>query len=250
MNAYMELARFYDRMTRDVDYASFLEFYRKIFRLYAVEPKTVLDLACGTGTLTMLMAEAGYEMIGVDASEDMLMQASGKSYELDPERRPMFLQQKMEELDLYGTVDAAVCSLDGFNYVPQPVLAETLRRLRLFIRPEGLLIFDVNSPEKLMRLDGEAFVDETEDVFCVWRGEYDAKLAALRYGMDLFIRCGKQWKREFEEHVEYVHTVASLQTLLQEAGFTDVCVFGDRVLSAPQTGTERIFVAATNACGK
>ena len=246
MSAYRELAPFYDRLTEDVDHGAFLRFYEEIFDRYGKKPGQVLDLGCGTGTLTFLMAEQGYDMIGVDASEDMLAEAAMKAYAMEPEERPLFLCQRMEELDLYGTVEAAVSCLDGFNYVPQEDLAETFRRLRLFIEPGGLLIFDVNTPYKLRSLDGQAFVDETEDVFCVWRAELDEEKEALRYGMDIFSRAGKRWERDFEEHIEYIHTVDSLKELLRNAEFTDITVFADRRLQEPAETELRIFIAAVN----
>lgn len=246
MSAYKELAPFYDRLTEDVDHGAFLRFYEEIFARYGMKPRQVLDLGCGTGTLTFLMAEQGYDMIGVDASEDMLAEAAMKAYSMEPDVRPLFLLQRMEELDLYGTVEAAVSCLDGFNYVPKDDLQEVFRRLRLFIEPGGILIFDVNTPYKLQSLDGQAFVDETEDVFCVWRAELDEEEEALRYGMDIFSRRGKRWERDFEEHIEYIHTVESLKAMLEAAQFKDIAVFADRKLQDPEEKELRIFVAAIN----
>ncbi len=246
MSAYKELAPFYDRLTEDVDHGAFLHFYEEVFKKYGCSPKSVLDLGCGTGSLTCLMAERGYDMTGVDASEDMLMEASAKGYSLEEGNRPLFLCQRMEELDLYGTVEAAVCCLDGLNYVPGDVLGEVFSRLRLFIEPGGLFVFDVNTPYKLRSLDGQAFVDEDEDVFCVWRAELDEEADALCYGMDIFSRVGKRWERDFEEHVEYIHTVETLKDLLTAAEFTEIEVYADRKLEAPAEDELRIFVAARN----
>ena len=246
MSAYKELAPFYDRLTEDVDHGAFMRFYEEIFDLYGKKPKQVLDLGCGTGTLTFLMAEQGYDMIGVDASEDMLAEAAMKAYAMEPERRPLFLSQRMEELDLYGTVEAAVCCLDGLNYVPRDALAEVFRRLRLFIEPDGLFIFDVNTPYKLRSLDGQAFVDETEDVYCVWRAELDEEEEALCYGMDIFSRAGRRWERDFEEHVEYIHTPETLTELLENAQFRDIRIFADKKAEDPAEDELRIFIAARN----
>ena len=196
MSAYTGLAPFYDSLTRDVDYGAFLRFYEQVFDAYGKRPASVLDLACGTGTLTCLMAEHGYEMIGVDASSDMLSIAMQKSCELPVEIRPLFLAQSMQKLDLYGTVEAAVCSLDCVNYLAHEDLDEMLRRLCLFVEPGGIFIFDVNSVEKLRSLNGQIFLDENEDVYCVWRADMDPSEDYLRYGMDLFCREGDIWTRE------------------------------------------------------
>lgn len=167
MSCYGSLAAWYDQLTGDVPYAEFADFYEAEFSRCGGEFRLLLDLCCGTGTLTCEMARRGYELIGADASVDMLMQAQNKAAGLP--QPPLFLCQQAEELDLYGTVDCAFCSLDGMNYLPPPSLPEVFRRLHLFIRPGGLFIFDIRLPEWLRSLDGQVFVDEREDVLCLWR---------------------------------------------------------------------------------
>ena len=219
MNCYGPLAAWYDQLTGDVPYEQFADYYEAEFARSGGEFRLLLDLCCGTGTLTAIMARRGYEMIAADASVDMLMQAREKSAELP--QPPLFLLQSAEELDLYGTVDAAYCSLDGINYLRPDSLPEVFRRLHLFIRPGGLLIFDIRTPEWLKSLDGQVFVDETEDLLCLWRADYDEKAKAIVYGMDLFSRENRLWRRSREEHVEYAHEPDRLVTLLDAAGFED-----------------------------
>ena len=241
MSAYAPLAAWYDALTRDVDYAAFAELYERLFRADGGEMHTILDLCCGTGTVTCLLAARGYEMIAADASPDMLMQAQSKAAALpEGSTPPLLLCQRASELDLYGTVDAAVCSLDGMDYLSPDELRETLRRLRLFIRPEGLLVFDVRTPESFAALDGSTFVDETEDVLCLWRADFDAANGVMRYGMDLFERRGRLWQREREEHVEYAHTLPWLSETLAAAGFDRVQVLTD----TPQYDAGRRFLSA------
>ena len=184
MSCYDALARWYDSLTGDVPYGAFADYYEKLFAADGGEFRLLLDLCCGTGTLTWEMARRGYEMIAADRSVEMLMEAQSKSAE--GAVPPLFLCQSAEELDLYGTVDAAVCCLDGFNYIPADTLPEVFRRLHLFIRPGGLMIFDIRTPDFLRALDGQVFVDEKEDVLCLWRADFDEDLSALVYGMDLF----------------------------------------------------------------
>ena len=171
MISYGPLARFYDGLTGDVPYKAFAAYYRSLFASYGGEFHLLLDLCCGTGTLTVLLAKDGYEMIGADSSPDMLSVAREKAEETGV--NVLFLCQSAEELDLYGTVDAAVSSLDSFNYLEPESLPEVLHRLYLFIRPGGLLIFDIRSKEWLKQLDGSTFVDEDDDVLCLWRADYD-----------------------------------------------------------------------------
>ena len=238
MSCYRFLAPWYDKLTGDVPYERFADFYEAEFRRDGGEFKLLLDLCCGTGTLTNVLSRRGYEMIAVDSSVEMLMEAQAKSAGL--ETPPLFLCQDAVALDLYGTVDAAVCSLDGMNYIPPEDLPEVFRRLRLFVRPGGLLIFDIRTPDFLRSLDGDVFVDEQEDVLCLWRADFEEELPAIIYGMDIFSRQGRLWQRESEEHVEYAHEPAALRTLLEQAGFHDVCLRPD----CPQGDMGRLFITA------
>lgn len=242
MSAYVPLAQRYDVLTRDVPYDRFADFYERLWEKYGIRPTVVLDLACGTGTLTAILAKRGYEMIAVDGSEEMLSEAQDKIYDPDIAVTPMLLCQDMTELDLYGTVNACVCSLDGINYLPPEELKNVFHRLRLFIEPGGVLIFDINTPEKLRAQDGEAFIDETDDVFCVWRAELEGE--SLHYGIDLFLRDGKKWTRSREEHTEYLHTTDRLVRELEKEGFTEIRLFGELREEEPAPGEQRIFIAA------
>jgi len=246
MNAYSSLARFYDSLTEDVPYKAFADFYREIFRLYGLDVKTMLDLACGTGTLTHLLASRGYEMIGIDSSPEMLSIAVAKQRQSGNPlcKKPMFICQPMEELDLYGTVNAAVCALDGVNYPPPELLCEVFRRVELFLDPGGVFIFDINTPRKLRNLDGSIFLDETDDVFCVWRAEFSEADNACFYGMDVFAKSGDFWTRGSEEHIEYAHEPQELLRILEEAGFVDIKLFGELEIREPTEDEERIFIAA------
>lgn len=238
MNAYGPLAFWYDRLTLDIPYEAFVDFYEKEFSADGGEFKILLDLCCGTGTLTWLLAERGYEMIAADASPDMLMQAASKSAEVSVP--PLFLCQDASALDLYGTVDAAVCSLDGMNYIPESELPEVFHRLHLFVRPGGLLIFDIKTPEWFRSVDGSVSVDETEDMLCLWRAEFDTEENAICYGMDIFSKSGSLWRRDCEEHIEYAHSPERLAELLEIAGFENIRLCCD----CPQSDGGRLFITA------
>ena len=238
MSSYASLAAWYDALTGDVPYGEFADFYEAEFQRCGGEFRLLLDLCCGTGTLTAEMTRRGYELIGVDASVDMLLQARDKCAALEP--APLFLCQDAALLDLYGTVDAAFCSLDGMNYLPPQSLPEVFHRLHLFVRPGGLLLFDIRTPEFLRSLDGQVFVDEKPDLLCLWRAEYDSGKRAVLYGMDLFERQGRLWRRSGEEHVEYAHEPEEIKTLLISAGFPEVRLCRD----CPQGQAGRLFFVA------
>lgn len=242
MEAYGSLAPLYDRLTGDVPYEEFSDYYHNLIKQYCPHAHTLLDLGCGTGSLTALMSRRGYEMIAVDASPEMLSIARDKCAELQLSPQPLFLCQNMTELDLFGTVDAAYSSLDSINYLPGPDLPEVFELLHLFIEPGGLFIFDIHSPERLRALDGSVSVDEDEDMLCLWRGEFDCTENALFYGIDLFTRRGRFWQRSFEEHVEYLHEPTELKQLLEQAGFEDITVLSD----GPQSEMGRLFILGKN----
>ncbi len=241
MESYAFLAASYDALTQDVEYSRRADFIEKLMHRASIPVRTVLDLACGTGTLTELLARRGYEMIGVDGSAEMLMQAREKFVSFDG-TAPLLLNQSMPALDLYGTVDAAVCSLDSINYLTRPRdVQRTFERLRLFIAPGGSFVFDVHGVGKMEALDGEVFLDEDEDVYCVWRTEYRKRAKMLDYFVDVFRREGETWERGFEEHHQRAYTVEELKEWLQNAGFTRIRVYGDCVLRRPKEGEGRIY---------
>lgn len=246
MASYEDLARYYDELTGDVDYAAWADYIERHFAKATLPIHTVLDLACGTGTLSCILARRGYEMIGVDQSAEMLAQAAEKVQELDGVEKPIFLNQSMEKLDLFGTIDACVCCLDSVNYVTSPKkLKKAFERVHLFLMPGGLFLFDINTAEKLRRLDGQMFLDEREDVYCVWRADYSKRRRVCTYGFDLFQKTrGDLWARSCEEHEEYAYEQEELTEMLREAGFSSVRRFGCLKMTAPRGGEDRVFFLA------
>ena len=243
MDAYQNLAFSYDRLTNDVPYGAVVDFYRQILEIEGLAPRTAVDLACGTGSVTHLLAQQGLDVTGVDMSEDMLCVAADKCSDLP--NRPRFVCQRLEELTLSRGVDFAVSALDSIDYITNPEdCRKAFSRIYRALNPGGCFIFDVNTPEKLRAMDGQVFLDEDEDVYCVWRGEFDEKTNICSYGMDLFQRKGETWERSFEEHQEYAYSAQQLKSYLREAGFTNIRIYGDRRLSPPEPGEQRIYFKA------
>ena len=130
-------------------------------------------MACGTGAMSLLLAKAGYQVTGVDLSEEMLTVAYDKAVALE-DNRPFFVRQSMQRLRLPEPVDWVLCCLDSINYLTDPAACrETFRCVYRVLKPGGVFLFDVNTPEKLREMDGQVFLDEDDDVFCVWRGSYE-----------------------------------------------------------------------------
>ena len=243
MDAYKNLAASYDRLTNDVDYEATVEFYMEILRREGVAPQTVVDLACGTGSVTEILARKGYRVTGVDMSEEMLTEAAMKT--MDMEEPPMYSCQLLQNLRLPRGVDMAVCALDSLDYILDPAdCKEAIRRAYKALNPGGIFIFDVNTPEKLRAMDDQVFLDEDDDVYCVWRGEFDEETNICSYGMDLFQREGNMWRRSFEEHREYAYSREQLTGFLKDAGFTHIEVYADRLFEAPREGEQRIYFKA------
>lgn len=241
MNAYHELAASYDRLTNDVDYAAVVDFYNAILAQEGLSPRTAADLACGTGSVAVLLAKQGMAVTAVDLSEEMLCEAQQKAEEL-----PItFVCQPLQDLYLPRGVDLAVCALDSLDYIVDPEdCQKAIRRIYRSLNPGGIFIFDVNTPEKLRAMDGQVFLDEDDDVYCVWRGEFDEETNICTYGMDLFQRRGSTWQRSFEEHQEYAYSAEQLVGYLKQAGFTHIAVYGDRQFRDPAPGEQRIYLKA------
>lgn len=238
-SSYSSLANHYDKLTTDVLYPQWADYIKTQFDNHELPGNIVLDLACGTGSLTFELANKGYEMIGVDQSAFMLSEAMDKLWDFQGEK-PIFLCQAMEKLDLYGTVDACVCCLDSVNYVVEPdTLQKAFARVFLFLAPNGMFLFDIKSPSCFLAQNGQMSVDETEDLYCVWRSEVIEPFCY--HYMDLFQRDGKQWKREEEIHKQRLYSIENTIAMLEAVGFQNIEVLGHLSQSPPSPTEERIF---------
>lgn len=242
MDSYTFLAGSYDLLTADVDYGRWADYIEWHFSRQRAPVRTVADLACGTGSLTRLLAMRGYRVTGVDRSADMLCAAEQKCRELPV----LLLCQDLSHLELLEAVDAAVCCLDSVNYITRPAaLQRAFRRVFENLRPGGLFLFDAKTPLALEGADGQTYLDEGEDVFCVWRGEYSARRRICGYGLDLFRRRPDgAWERGEEYHEEYAYTPEELEGYLRDAGFSRVRRYGNLKKRAPAPGEQRVFFAA------
>lgn len=241
MKAYNFLSRCYDEFTEDVPYDDFIKYYEEIFIKLNKNPKLLLDLGCGTGTLTLKLAKKGYEMIGVDMSSDMLMEAQNKSYEL-LENRPIFLCQPMHKLDLFGTIDACISSLDCINYITkEEELIKTFELVDNFLEPDGVFIFDINTPYKLKNLDSEAYVRQNENFYCVWQASFLNQICT--YDFDIFVKNKDKYDRYSEVHKERAYEIDYLKEKLEQAGFYDILCFDDLSWNPPSNTSERVFFA-------
>ena len=186
MAGYAQFAFYYDALTQNAAYETRCERISSLLAAHGAGEGILLDLACGTGTLSLMLASRGWDVIGVDASEEMLSLAQEKKFACGAD--VIFLNQRMEELDLFGTIDAAVCTLDSLNHLESTeALKETLRRVALFMNDGGVFVFDVNTPYKHAHvLSDNTFVYDTDEVFCVWQNAYFAQDHRVDITLDLF----------------------------------------------------------------
>ncbi len=242
MNGYQALAECYDRLM-SVDYDERAAYILSLFQKHGATPSTLLDLACGSGSLTAALHASGIDMIGVDLSQDMLALAAEKCPDC------MLLCQDMRELDLFDIVDGAVCTLDSFNHLLKTAdIVQVLGRLRLFIAPDGLLIFDVNTPYKHRHvLADNTFVLEDEDVMCVWQNAFSSATCTVHMALDFFWECDDgRYERTSDTVRERAYSLATWKKLLEAAQFELVAVYDDMTFDDPDDTTERWVIVAKN----
>lgn len=239
MSAYEALAGAYDELTVDVEHRRRADYLARLFKKSRIPVYSVLDLACGTGTMACLLTEKGYRVLATDGSVEMLTMAAQKAAALeDP---PFFLHQSMPKLHLTEQVDAAISTLDSLNYLTRAAdVKETFRRVYRYLKPGGQFLFDVNTPYKLRCMDGQVWLDETEDVYCVWRTDFSERTKVCTYWVDLFQQ-GRNgtWRRSCEEHRERAWEQEELTEWLHEAGFARVRVTGDLTSRLPKAEEDR-----------
>lgn len=244
MSRYGSFAEYYDSLTSNVDYRKTAEYVSDILNENGINKGILLDLACGTGTMSLIMAQKGYDVIGVDNSPEMLGEAREKAFEAGEDI--LFLCQDMCSIDLYGTVDCTVCLLDSLNHLEsKEELLEAFKRVSLFTVPGGLFVFDVNTEYKHKYVLGDnTFVYENDDVYCVWQNEYDDESKTVEIFLDFFQEENGLYRRSSEYFAERAFSDSDIKKLLSEAGFSAIKAYGELKKTDPSDTEERVFYVA------
>ena len=252
MDIYKGFAAMYDELMNDIPYQKWGDyiFERIKQRCPNTKKPLVLDLACGTGNMTIFLSKKGFDMIGVDLSIDMLAAAQQKAY--GAKQKILFLAQDMRELDLYGTIDAAVSVCDGLNYILKPdELRTVFERVRLFLNPGGVFIFDMNTEYKFKELLAQrSFEAETGNIICEWDNSYDEITKINEYRVCFFtnqlVKESDQLNCEkfMEVHKQRAYYTGDVVQMLKNCGFGNVDVYHEYTDEPPRPDSARVtFVA-------
>jgi len=241
MESYKSFASFYDCLTENVDYKAICERFCALFSEHGNGGNIVLDLACGTGSLSMLLAEKGFDVVATDASEQMLSKAINKGVCFG---NPMFLNQSMQNLDLFGTIDAAVCTLDSINHLKtKSDVEKAFKKVSLFLNPKGLFVFDVNTLYKHSNVLGNNnFVYDFDDVYCVWQNEFHAKSGKVDISLDFFKeQKDGSYLRFSEDFSEYYYDDDFLTELCEKNSMTVLERFDDFTENKANEKSQRVL---------
>lgn len=244
MRSYQAFAACYDRLTADIDYPARAVYFDRLLAAHGGKKGILLDLGCGTGSLSEALAALGYDVIGADSSEEMLTVAANKKYASGHDI--LYLCQPMQALKLYGRVDACVCALDSINHLLSPKDVEkTFSRVAHYLESGGLFVFDVNSLYKHEQiLAGNTFVYDYESVYCVWQNS-ECENGRVDYQLDLFTPDAQgRYHRETEEFSEQFYSREVLTACLEKAGMQLVAVYAGDTFDPPTDTTERLVYLA------
>jgi len=241
---YTSLARLYDRLMDDVDYAAWARYYVSLIERYGKRPASVLECACGTGSLTKELAKWGFKLTAADLSEDML-EAAAEKLRKSGARVPLIVQD-MRRLEVPRRVEAIISCCDGANYlIDDEGMLSFAQHAFAALRSGGVLAFDVSSREKLRAMGGQTFCDERDDVAAVWKNTFDEETGLLTMDVSLYVREESGLYRRFEEtHVQRGRTAQQIGAILAQAGFEEIRTFGDQTFDPPRPDEARIHFTA------
>lgn len=245
MEAYTSFASVYDTFMDNIPYEEWSDYLIQTLQEYGIEDGLLLDLGCGTGSITQLLADAGYDMIGVDNSEEMLEIAMEKKESSG--RDILYLLQDMREFELYGTVRGIVSVCDSVNYIlDEEELTEVFRLVNNYLDPEGIFIFDFNTTHKYRDILGDSTIAEARDECSfIWDNYYYEDEGINEYELSLFIQEREDLYRRYQEtHLQKAYEIEIIKMLLEKAGMEFVACYDAFTKEPVQDDSERICVIA------
>lgn len=247
---YTAFAQVYDALMADVNYPAWADFYRQMMAQHGIREGRVAECACGTGGLTLPLYRMGFGITGIDISPDMLWQAAQKA------RREgaaiPFVRQDMCSLKLHRAMDAVLCTCDGVNYLTTPrQVQDFFQAAYAALRPGGGLFFDVSTPYKLQNVLGNRLLgDDLESITYIWRNHYSARTGIVDMELSIFIKQEDGLYRRLEEiQRQRAHERGELTDWLGQAGFSNICFYGDCVMTRPGEKEQRWHIAALKRPG-
>lgn len=245
MNAYTSFARVYDNFMDNIPYREGCRYLCQLLQQYGITGGLVAELGCGTGTLTELLAAAGYDMIGIDNAPDMLEIAMEKKSASGSDI--LYLLQDMREFELYGTVGAIVSFCDSINYLTEPdELVTVFRLVNNYLDPGGCFLFDFHTEYYYRDILGEdTIAEDREEMSFIWENYYDADTKIHEYGLHLFVREQSDLFRKFsEEHYQRAYSLEEIRRALALAGMEYITAYDELSLQPPTETSTRIHVVA------
>ena len=245
MSGYGSFAYYYDILTGNISYKKRAEYFDSLVKLHGGKKNILLDLACGTGSLSEEFSRMGYDVIGVDGSEMMLNEALDKKF--DSGLNIQYLCQDMTELDMFGTIDVTICALDSLNHLPDvESIRRTIDRVSLFCEPEGLFIFDVNTPFKHKNVLGNnTFVYDMDEVYCVWQNCYSETDNKVEIYLDFFEKQDNGSYARYEEcFSEIAPDISVIDRMLEESGMEIAAKYDYDTMSPVKADSEKIVYVA------
>lgn len=252
MDAYTSFAQVYDLFMDNVPYEEWSSYIEAILAEEGIKDGIILDLGCGTGKMARIMADKGFDMIGVDNSMEMLDMAREYEYDRETPSGILYLLQDMREFELYGTVRAVYCACDSLNYIMEEVdLLTVFQLVNNYLDPQGLFIFDMNTSYKYEKLLAENTIAENrEEGSFIWENYYDREERINEYDLTLFIRedygeeDAERFVRFTETHYQRCYSIECVKKLLEEAGMEFVAVYDAYTKNAPKADSERVTMIA------
>lgn len=245
MSGYGNFAHYYDILTGNISYKDRAAYFDMLIKKHGGKKDLLLDLACGTGSLSEEMCRLGYDVIAVDGSEEMLNEALDKKF--DSGLNIQYLCQDMTKLDMFGTIDVTICALDSLNHLPDlDAIKQTINRVSLFCEPDGLFIFDVNMPYKHKNVLGNnTFIYDMEDVYCVWQNTYTEEDNRVEMWLDFFEKQENgSYERYDESFSEIAFDDAVIEKIVADSGMEIVGKYDYDTTEPIKADSEKIVYVA------